>query len=197
MTTNRWNSNIHAFDRLLERVPPGATRGLDVGCGEGEMARRLRQRVQHVTAIDPDEASIADARSFGDDISYAVADLQSADLAAGSFDVVSAVAVLHHMDHREGLTRLASLVSPGGILLVVGLAKSRTLSEYARDAVDAVAIRRYTFTRRVWETPAPKIWPPPVSYVEARRFSEEVLPGVEYRRSPFFRYTLTWVNPVG
>ncbi|HEX4903808.1 MAG TPA: class I SAM-dependent methyltransferase [Acidimicrobiales bacterium] len=197
MTANRWNSNIHAFDRLLERVPAGAKRGLDVGCGEGEMARRLRQRVQHVTAIDPDESSIAEARSFGDDIAYEIADLQSAHLAAGSFDVVSAVAVLHHMDHREGLTQLASLVAPGGLLLVVGLARSRTPSEYARDALDAVAIRPYTFTRRVWETPAPKIWPPPVSYAEARRLSEEVLPGVEYRRAPFFRYTLTWVNRAG
>ena len=197
MTANRWNSNTHAFDRLLERVPAGAQRGLDVGCGEGEMARRLRQRVPHVRAIDPDEPSIAEARSFGHDIAYEVADLQSADLAPASFDVVSAVAVLHHMDHRDGLLRLASLVAPGGLLLVVGLARSRTLAQYARDAVDAVAIRRYTFTRRVWETPAPKIWPPPVSYAEARQLSEEVLPGVEYRRVPFFRYTLSWVSPGG
>ena len=195
--TDRWNSNIHAFDRLLERVPVGARRGLDVGCGEGEMARRLRRRVEHVTAVDPDAASIAEARSFGDDIIYEVADLESAALEPGSFDVVSAVAVLHHMDHRAGLARLASLVAPGGVLLVVGLATSRTLSEYARDAVDAIAIRRYTFTRRVWETPAPKIWPPPVSYAEAQRLSEEALPGVEYRRAPFFRYTLAWVSPGG
>lgn len=195
--TERWNSNTHAFERLLERVPAGARRGLDVGCGEGEMARRLRRRVDHVTAIDPDEPSIAAARSFGDDIDYVLTDLGSAALDPGSFDVVSAVAVLHHLDHRAGLLRLASLVAPGGVLLVVGLAKSRTLPEYARDAVDAIAIRRYTFTRRVWETPAPKVWPPPVSYVEAQRLSEEALPGVEYRRVPFFRYTLAWVNPAG
>lgn len=195
--TERWNSNIHAFTRLLDRVPPGARRGLDVGCGEGEMARRLRQRVEHVTGIDPDEPMIAEARSFGDDIDYAVADLDSAALEPGSFDVVSAVAVLHHLDHRDGLHRLASLVAPGGVLLVVGLAKSRTPLEYWRDAADAIGIRRYTFTRRVWETPAPKIWPPPVSYAEARRLSEEALPGVEYRRVPFFRYTLAWVNRGG
>ena len=195
MTHERWNSNIHAFEQLLERVPAGATRGLDVGCGEGEMARRLRRRVEHVTAIDPHEPSITEARSFGDDIDYSVDDLDSAALEPASFDVVSAVAVLHHMDHRAGLLRLASLVAPGGVLLVVGLARSRSLPEYARDAIDAVAIRRYTFTRRVWETPAPKIWPPPVSYTEAQRLSEEALPGVEYRRVPFFRYTLAWVSP--
>ena len=195
--SERWNSNVHAFEQLLERVPAGAGRGLDVGCGEGETARRLRRRVGHVTAIDPDAAMIAEARSLGDDIAYTVADLDSAALQPGSFDVVSAVAVLHHMEHRAGLRRLASLVAPGGLLLVVGLAKSRALREYASDAVDAIAIRRYTFTRRVWETPAPKVWPPPVSYAEAQRLSEEALPGVEYRRVPFFRYTLAWVSPGG
>jgi hypothetical protein len=36
------------------------------------------------------------------------------------FELVSAVASLHHMDAREGLVRLRSLIAPGGVL--VGLA---------------------------------------------------------------------------
>jgi hypothetical protein len=38
--------------------------------------------------------------------------------------VVSAVASLHHMDARSGLIRLRSLVAPGGVLVVIGLARS-------------------------------------------------------------------------
>jgi SAM-dependent methyltransferase len=191
----RWNSNVHALDTLLQTVPAGLGRGLDVGCGEGETARRLRTRVASVVGVDPDEPSIAEARSHGDDIDYRVGDLASAELEPASFDVVSAVAMLHHVDHVDGLRQLASYVRPGGLLLVVGLAKSRGLGEYVRDAVDAVAIRRYTFTRQVWETPAPKLWPPPVSYGEARSLSEQALPGVAYRRVPYFRYALTWRKP--
>ena len=190
----RWNSNLHAFDRLLRTIPAGARRGLDAGCGEGETSRRLRQHVEHVTAIDPDAPSIEMARAHRDDIDYVVTDLASADLAPASFDVVTAVAVLHHLDHEAGLRDLADLVAPGGLLLVVGLARSHAPLELARDALDAVLIRRYTLTRDVWDTPAPKLWPPPISYAQARELSAEILPDVEYRRVPHFRYTLRWVN---
>jgi SAM-dependent methyltransferase len=191
----RWNNNLHAFDPLLRTIPSGARRGLDVGCGEGETARRLRARVPEVTGIDPDEPSIDEARSFGDDITYVIGTLESADLPPASFDVVTAVAVLHQLDHTAALGRLAALVAPGGVLLVVGLAASRGLQELARDGFDSIAIRRYTLTRDVWHTPAPKTWPPPVTYRDVGRLSRAVLPDVEYRRVPHFRYTLRWVNP--
>jgi len=35
MTAERWNSNLHAFEGLLEIVPTGAMRGLDVGVAKG------------------------------------------------------------------------------------------------------------------------------------------------------------------
>jgi SAM-dependent methyltransferase len=192
----RWNNNLHAFDRLLRTIPAGARRGLDVGCGEGETARRLRSRVAEVVGIDPDEPSIVEARSYGDDIRYEVSDLESADLEPDSFDVVTAVASLHHMDHDTALQQLAAFVAPGGVLLVVGLARSRTPLQYARDGIDMVAMRPHILVRGMWHTPSPKTWPPPLTYTDARRDAEAILPGVEYRRVPHFRYTLRWVNRV-
>lgn len=191
----RWNSNLHAFRQVLPRVPAGAARGLDVGCGEGETTRMLRRHVEGVVGIDPDEASIVDARAYGDDIEYLVTDLASAALEPASFDVVSAVTMLHHLDHEEGLRRMAALVRTGGTLLVVGVAQRGSVRDLACDVLDAALIRRYTFTRGVWETPAPKIWPPGISYPEVRALAERVLPGVEYRRTPFFRYSLVWTKP--
>jgi SAM-dependent methyltransferase len=193
----RWNSNLHAFERLLRQVPAGASTGLDVGCGEGETARRLRVRVPSVVGIDPDEASIAEARSYGDDIDYRVAALDTAALDDGSFDVVTAVAMLHHVEQREALVRLASLVAPGGVLLVVGLARSRSLADFARDAVDSIAIRPHTIRKGMWETPAPKVWPPPLTFAQSRSVSIEVLDGATFERIPFFRYGLTWHRPPG
>jgi len=190
----RWNSNLHAYDRLLRTIPAGARRGLDVGCGEGETARRLRRRVAEVVGIDPDEPSIVEARSYDDGIRYEVTDLESAHLEPRSFDVVTAVASLHQMEHDMALAHLASYVAPAGVLLVVGLARSRTLSQFARDAIDTVAVRPHILLRGVWHTPAPKTWPPPMTYTEARTAAEALLPGVEYRRVPHFRYTLRWVN---
>lgn len=195
MSTGRWNASLHAFDRLLDAVPEHAVRGLDVGCGEGETARRLRARVPAVVGLDPDTDSIAAAAARDDDIDYVVGSLDSAGLAPASFDVVTAVGMLHHVDHRLGLRQLAALVRPRGLLLVVGFARPRSPGDFVRDAVDAVAIRRFTLTRGVWETPAPKIWPPPLSYGQACAASLEVLPDADVRRVPYFRYGLVWRRP--
>jgi len=191
----RWNSSLHAFEMLLRAVPVEAQRGLDIGCGEGETARRLRRRVDSVIGLDPDAASIDQARSHNDDIGYIVGVLDEAVLPEAWFDVVSTVGMLHHVDQHTGLTQLARLVRPGGMLIVVGLARSRSLRDFGRDARDAVAVRRHTLTKGVWKTPAPKIWPPPLTYAETRTAALHALPDARYERIPYFRYGLTWHAP--
>ena len=59
----------------------------------------------------------------------------------------------------------------------------------------SIAIRRHTFTRPVWHTPAPKLWPPSISYGEARTVALDVLPGARFERLPYLRYGLTWTRP--
>jgi SAM-dependent methyltransferase len=191
----RWNPNLHALEGLLTQVPAGARRGLDVGCGEGETARRLRRRVASVIGLDRHEPSIEEARSYGDDIEYVLGDLETVDLPPSSFDVVTAVAMLHHVDQRTGLRRLADLVAPGGLLLVVSHARHHSIGDYARDVRDAIGVRRFTYTRNVWGTPSPVVWPPPLTYAQTRDVSLEVLPDAQYRRVPYFRYALTWRRP--
>lgn len=39
MSDERWNHNVHLHPVVLDAVPTGAQRGLDVGCGEGMLAR--------------------------------------------------------------------------------------------------------------------------------------------------------------
>lgn len=197
MPCERWNSNLHALEVLLARLPADAVRGLDVGCGEGETARRLRRRLPEVTGLDVDRPSVEAARSYGDDIRYVVGDLLTADVEEASFDVVTAVAVLHHVDHRAALGRLGGWLRPGGRLLVVGLARSRTVADHARDAVDAVALRRHSLRKGVWHTPSPQVWPPPLTHAQTCAASIETLPGARFERLPYFRYGLTWTRPPG
>lgn len=195
--TERWNHNIHYGLELLEIVPVGARDALDVGCGEGWLVRELRQVVGHVVGIDRDEVSIAAAGESGkpEGVEYLAADFLSYPFELGSFDVVTAVASLHHMDERAALARLAELVRPGGTLAVVGLARSHSPLDFAYDAAGAVATRAHQRVRTHWETPAPKVWPPPHTYAEVRRFGQEVLPGSRFRRRSMWRYVLTWNKP--
>ncbi len=41
----------------------------------------------------------------------------------------------------------------------------------------------------------PLVWPPPLSYRQMRRLAGRLLPGVQYRRPLYLRYSLVWTKP--
>ncbi len=197
MRSDRWNHNIHYHPLILGAIPAGSGRVLDVGCGEGMLARELRRVVRRVTAIDLDEASIELARRHRDGagIEYVLGDFLTHDLEPGSFDAVVSVAALHHMDTAVALRRMRALLRPGGTLAAVGLARSGNAVDLAFDLGGAVATRVHTLTRTYWEHSAPIVWPPPHTYRETRSIATGTLPGVRYRRHLLWRYSLVWTKP--
>lgn len=193
----RWNHNIHYHPRILEAVPEGARTALDVGCGEGMLARSLRRTVPEVTGIDLDEPSIGQAREQRGDVEYIRGDFLEHLFEPASFDVVASVATLHHVDATTGLTRMRDLVRPGGVLAVVGLARN----ELPRDLpfVLSATLAGYAYQARkgYWEHPSPTVWPPPVTFRGMRDLAAEILPGAEFRRHLLWRYSIVWRRPSG
>jgi 2-polyprenyl-3-methyl-5-hydroxy-6-metoxy-1,4-benzoquinol methylase len=111
---------------VLDVIPAGCKRVVDVACGNGGLTRALRGRgVPEVVGIDRDGPCIKRCKSHpgAGDISYVAGDVLACPLEAGSFNLVSAVASLHHMGARAALARLRDLVAPGGVLIVIGLAR--------------------------------------------------------------------------
>ena len=53
----RWNHNTLYHPVILDAIPPGCRRALDVGCGEGTLTRELRRLIPEVTGIDSDNTS--------------------------------------------------------------------------------------------------------------------------------------------
>jgi SAM-dependent methyltransferase len=192
----RWNHNIHYHPLILAAVPDGCSRALDVGCGEGMLARELTQSVPRVTAIDLDEPSLRLGRR--QDPAHRV-DYLAGDFLGypfdGSFDFIASVAAVHHMDMRQALARMRDLLRPGGTLAIVGLARSRYPADLPAEVAGAILHRVYTARRGYWEISAPMVWPPPETYGSVRRLAAEVLPGVRYRRHPLWRYSLVWSKP--
>jgi SAM-dependent methyltransferase len=188
----RWNHNIHYHPQVLRAVPSGAERALDIGCGEGMLARALRGVVPEVTGIDLDRPSLELARRYRDDISYLEGDFLQYPFEPASYDVIASVATLHHVDARAGLLRMRELLRPGGVLAVVGLARDR----FPRDLPCAVAGVISSWAHRAvkgkWEHPSPIVWPPPVTYQDMRSLAADVLPGSTYRRHLMFRYSIVW-----
>lgn len=192
----RWNHNIHYHPLILEAVPHGCDRALDVGCGEGMLARALRRRVRRVTAIDLDLASVDAARAVGGDgIEFIHDDFLRHPFEPESFDFIASVAAVHHMDMAVALERMRALLRAGGTLAVIGLARSQHPADLPRDIAAVVWHRVLAWTRSYWEHPSPTVWPPPETFAAARRIAERVLPGVIYRRHLLWRYSLRWTKP--
>lgn len=194
--SERWNGNIHYHGVLVDAVA-GAERVLEVGCGEGMLARRLRAGGAEVTGIDLDESGIGLAKEQSPDgeVTYVQGDFLTYPFEPGSFDGIVSVATLHHMDEAAALARMRELLRPGGTVAVVGLARD-TLPEAVPWAVAAIATRSwYRFSRTEWGHPSPIVWPPPRTYRQVRRIAGNVLPGSRFRRHAMWRYSIVWTKP--
>ncbi|HEU5404614.1 MAG TPA: class I SAM-dependent methyltransferase [Gaiellaceae bacterium] len=90
-------------------LPPPPSRVLEIGAGDGELARTLRDDGYDVLAIDPDPR--------GEDIRPLA--LGELDDSIAPFDAALAVTSLHHVEPLEpSITRLADALEPGAVLVV-------------------------------------------------------------------------------
>ena len=191
----QWNHNIHYHRLVTDAIPTGAASVLDVGTGDGVLAGELRSVVSDVTGIDLDQGVLARAEAAHPGIAWIQADVMTHDFGR-TFDVVASIATLHHFDDtRAALRRLGALTSPGGVLAVVGLARSSTVGDHAHDLLGIVQHQWFSRTRTSWEHSAPTVWPPPHSFSEVRAAATEELPGVRWKRLALWRYALTWRRP--
>jgi SAM-dependent methyltransferase len=100
---------------LVDEHLAGATRVLDLGCGEGQVARRIAALGAEVVGIDPTAAQLATARVRGGGPVYARAGAQAMPLRAGSFDAVVSCLVFEHLDPFEpAVAETARVLTPGG-----------------------------------------------------------------------------------
>lgn len=90
---------------------------LDCGCGNGGVARLLRDRVDDVTAVDIERSA-----GWRDEpgLRFLVADAEELPFETGSFDLVHSKDSLHHMRVPErALAEYRRVLKPGGTALIV------------------------------------------------------------------------------
>ncbi len=191
---------------IVDAIPGGCERALDVGCGTGALTRRLKYLVPHVTGIDRDERSIQLARAHpgATGIWYLHADFLATSFEPASLDLVTSIASLHHMDARAALRRMSDLLRPGGVLAVVGLARASSPADLAREIPAVIGTQLHRVASAIRQRRAggpatayqpPVIWPPPLTYRDMRRLAADVLPGARYRHHLYWRYSLVWTKP--
>jgi SAM-dependent methyltransferase len=127
-----WRRRVEEF--VLGEVGDPPARVLEVGCGEGELARTLARAGHSVTAIDPRAPEGPIFRSVGIE---AFSD-------PGPFDRVVASLSLHHVGDLGGaLDKIAALLREGGALIVVEFAWERldgATAEWALERLPAASL---------------------------------------------------------
>ncbi|NIH82529.1 SAM-dependent methyltransferase [Amycolatopsis viridis] len=176
-------------------MPAGCGDALDVGCGDGLLARKLTGRAARVTGIDSSPEMVARARQLGEgDLTFVVGDFLATDLPAG-YDFICSVSAIHHMDFEAALTRMRELLRPGGTLVVVGLAREGTVGEWIARIAAAPVVRIVKVLRRASGPENMPVATPRMTYREVREAAQRLLPGVRYRWHVLRRYSLTWRKP--
>jgi ubiquinone/menaquinone biosynthesis C-methylase UbiE len=106
--------------RLARHEAPSARRVLDFGCGVGNMSRALAARFPgaKIAGCDPSAESIATARERSNAaVEFVTTTGHQLPFESGTFDLVVAACVFHHIDGREQAhwaSEMARVLRPGG-----------------------------------------------------------------------------------
>ncbi len=98
----------------------GATRILDIGCGEGQVSRLALRLpgVQWVAGIDPTWAQLEAARDRGGGAGYGRADAAALPFSSECFDAVVACLVFEHVEEVDAaIAEVGRVLAPGGRFL--------------------------------------------------------------------------------
>jgi SAM-dependent methyltransferase len=201
--TDYWNHNVAHHARIVRAMPPDCRSALDVGCGDGLLARKLAARARWVVALDaaPAMAEQARRRTAGLDVEVVEADFLTA-VHAGvlprhSFSFVTSVAALHHMDPEEALQAMASLLEPGGRLAVAGLAMSRSAVDWLIAAAQVPIVHTIRLAHHGKSGPdgMPMSFDAIPSWTESKQTALRTLPGARWHRTLQLRYMIEWTAP--
>lgn len=124
---------------------------LDLGCGQGRFAARLREAGAFVVGLDRSAAMLGRAR---DRTALLLGTARRLPFADGAFDAVVAIEVIEHLDPAavdELLDEARRVLRPGGRLLI--LDKNAASLDPNRPWLPALAVKRLDERRGLWMYP--------------------------------------------
>ncbi|HEX2981007.1 MAG TPA: class I SAM-dependent methyltransferase, partial [Anaerolineaceae bacterium] len=138
---------------LVDAIPEGVRRVLDVGCGVGDVAAELTRRGYQVTAISPDRNH---ARFFeglpGDRVDFQ--NVRFEDFTSDqTFDLILMSESQGYFDADTGLSQCRKYLRPGGYLFISGIFKTGYSAGFQGNLVEKAYVRRartfgFELTRR-------------------------------------------------
>jgi SAM-dependent methyltransferase len=137
-------------------------------------------------------------------LEFALCDFLQAPLPVASYDLIITLATLHHLPLEEALSRIKSLLRPGGVLILQDLLAASGPFDRAFDLVRVpinVAVRLRHGGRLIPRAEVRRAWQEHgkhESYLtprEVQAMRDEHFPGGLVHRHLLWRYTLIWKKP--
>jgi SAM-dependent methyltransferase len=148
-----WRYNLPAFLELVPEAGPGPT--LDVGCGEGRVARALAGRGHTVLGVDAAPPLVRSAVAGDPPTPAAVGDAAALPVRDAAEALVISFMVLQDVDDLDAVLRdLARVLVVGGRLCFAILHPLATAGDFVDDDPESAFVftRDYTATYRFVET---------------------------------------------
>ena len=194
-----WSHNDYFHGWILRHLPDTRDHALDVGCGRGELLSALAGRFDRVDGVDADAAMTgAASQRCGGNPAVRVRQLPFDDV-TGRYDLMTMVAVLHHLDLGPALRHASDMLVDRGRLLVVGLARPSTAADNRWDLGSAmvnplVGIVKHPRVAVPRDRAPLPVADPTLTFDEIKAQATALLPGARMRHRLFFRYTLEWTK---
>lgn len=196
-----WNHNDAFYPWITTRLPAGRDEALDIGCGRGELLAILGEHFTSVHGIDIDHdmRQASAARCAG--LPNVTVDASPLEEVPGGKDVVTMVAVLHHLDLTPALQQVDRLLKSGGRFLCVGLARPASSTDQLWDMASMLTNPIIGFVKHPWvaqpgnaDSSAP-VKDPECTVAQIRSALRQTMPGAVFRRRLGFRHTIEWTKP--
>ena len=125
-----WNHSV-AYFGYIKNIVADCKDILDVGCGDGSLIRYLDDQKRVLIGIDADKKCIdfAANNTDSDNIKFICSRFEIYNFEK-KFDAIIFNSSIHHMDMKDAVNKAKTILVPGGIILIVGLAKPSNVFDW-------------------------------------------------------------------
>jgi 2-polyprenyl-3-methyl-5-hydroxy-6-metoxy-1,4-benzoquinol methylase len=203
---DKWDHNQQYQHYLLKYIPQNCNAILDVGCGTGELTKKLASYSKEIIGIDVSENMIREAekRNNEENITYLKISVERYfEETDKTFDIIISIAALHHMDEEKILQMMKSKLTKNGKILILDLVKTETIIDWMLSIL-AVLLNPWIMLlmrgrMRVTKEER-KAWDGHFRYdkyltiKEVRNIAKNILGKAKVKRHLFWRYSIVYNN---